>query len=174
MRKQSLLRAAYWYADSLRRYRSNEQCKDVRMPAAERARWLSRGFHTYSAGIYGLDESNWHDYLSDFGRYQLIRLNGRSAEVLSDKLLFERAFSKYLDIPRLVAMSRGGVARSLSPDFGIGRAMTLQDMLGLCPDGLAVKPNSGGGGFGVHIIIREAGRIRLDGREASVAEVEKL
>ena len=133
--------------------------------------WAWRhGFLSESFNIYGLDQNDYREYLSDYARIvHSGGINGRYREILADKLLFSHAMRDFRDhMPKRY----GYILRGVPYWFPQYAGTNLED---LCQAeyGIVLKPIRGGSGAGITYIKTHAGRWFINNTPTTSNDVHK-
>ena len=67
----------------------------------EKIKYNRLGFTNEDYADFNLKNSDYHDYISFRERWRLEYLNGRFADILGEKLMFERIFGHYIGVPHI-------------------------------------------------------------------------
>ncbi len=134
---------------------------------------LRHGFLPTSWNLYALGENDFRDYLSDREREMTWVLNWPFAAILDDKLGFYYLLKQLgVPTPDILALVLHGRLEPLDGSQPVGTAEWLGDHLDALGR-LVIKPIWGSKGKGVSIVERSDDGCRIDGREATLAEVER-
>lgn len=108
-----------------------------------------KGFMPDNYYQYDFKNNNPKDYLTEVDRLKTRRVNGDYNVLLDDKLVFYDLFHKYFNIPKNLAWINNGVINNLR-----GNIIRQNDLRELIKDNkkVIIKPNRGGGGFGVVLV----------------------
>jgi hypothetical protein len=147
-----------------------EHSQRVPISTLNKLRMWKNGFLSQSYLIYGFQENDFRDYLSDHARLkQVIRINGYYSVVLYDKLYFAlllRAFEDY--VARTYALVKGRRVTLLDD----ARSTAIESLIDLCREKGAVvlKPLAEAHGVGVMVIKTTDNTITLNGQQVSGAK----
>lgn len=129
----------------------------------KRIKYNSLGYSLEDYFLFSLEENDYHPYISAWERLKLESINGRFADILGEKLLFERIFGPFIHVPHIYCWIKGG--KCLKLDAGeqtdIFRILQKQNRL------IAKPTRSLGGGFGVHKIHAQEGLYFVDDKAVS-------
>ncbi len=134
-------------------------------PAARLAMWR-RGFLGESYVFYDLRRNNPRQYVSDVRRYlRTPFINGEFAPVLDNKLIFHETLDRFPGLTPDVfgLISDGRVHSDLHPDHHGDPVAFILELL-QSRSNLVIKPVTGGGGGGIDFLLRERGRLMMNGR----------
>lgn len=145
----------------------------IRVPTRERltrvARWMPRGFLSETSYIYDFDNYPYTDYLSDYQRMLAFGVNEWAADLLVNKLAFQRLLEPMLPMPALLGILRSGRLHTLDgPTVEPDRVFAMLDE---SEHGLVLKPLSGSCGRGVLVIGKDDGRIVLNSEPVAAGDV---
>jgi len=112
----------------------------------------SHGFLSEASIIYSQVKKHPDSYISDFSRFvKTPFINGYESILVDDKVIFEKVFSYYVKVPRIIAnIDRGNI---FSHDKA-GESLAVEELLSL-HDRLVLKPRRGGGGRGVFVLFKK-------------------
>ncbi len=174
-----LTRAAAWAARRVfppsprRKFIGLEFKSKIRVPMRERqtrvARWMPRGFLSETSYIYDFDKYPYTDYLSDYQRMLAFGVNEWAADLLVNKLAFQRLVEPMLPMPALLGILRSGRLHPL--DGPPGDPDRVFEMLDESEHGLVLKPLSGSCGRGVLVLGKDTERIILNSKPATAGDV---
>ena len=127
---------------------------------------LARGFYPDRYFAYRLDVNRWGSYLSDRREVYCAGVDHPFCFVLRHKVIFASVFGRFVRVPKLYALVRGGRVRWLDGDGAAGDLLELLRRKGR----LIVKPPDQGGGKGVRLLEHREGRFFRDCEALSEAE----
>lgn len=143
--------------------------------SADEAEWaLSRGFFPGRIPLYGLNESNWRDFISDYAYYMLHPLNGWQRIWVNDKLTLRYAldseeFSGLMPRYFLYVQPDGRFTYLMDAPHDIPRDEHFLQCLLEREGILAMKPNNGAGGRGFMKVECMNGKVCVNNEESSDA-----
>lgn len=135
-----------------------------------------RGFLSEKISIYGLTETNYRDYLSDFAYKKMYPINGSYSRWIDDKLVIRyllEPFKEYL--PKYYyQINKGQIFRL--PDLPAGYPASLEGVneLAKIKGDLALKPITGSKGEGFYKLSYRNYRILINNLPASVEQLHQL
>lgn len=129
----------------------------------EKVKYNRLGFTNEDYYNFGLRENDYHDYISYRERLRLENINGRFAYILGEKLMFERIFGRYINVPHIHCWIKKGKLLDLED----GAEADIISLLEQNPVLIAKPTRSVGGGTGIHRIAFENGNFSIDGTTVS-------
>lgn len=148
----------------------------ARPPLGKRLFAWRHGFLSESQVLYGLNEQNVGDYLSDFARHVKTRnINRKFKPLLDNKLFFPKVFGDGLvPTPRVLFWMDGGRMFALSGTRAT--PATTADLAQWCRDNgrLVIKPVDGGGGTSVFRLEARDGKMLVNGIEKTLPDLESF
>lgn len=135
-----------------------------------RFKYALLGFSKVDYYFYDLKHNDYHNYISHRERLRLEDINGRFGPILGEKVLFERIFGQFVDVPQTICYVKNGELLSLDKN-------TIQSWGGvieILKSGkiLIAKPTrSLGGGSGVHVFSYNEDSFILDAKVISENEL---
>lgn len=111
-----------------------------------------RGFYSDRIAKFGLTESNYQEFLSDFAYQKLHRINGAYSRWIDDKLVIRYLLAPFKDyLPDYYFQAKKSQVTPL-PDLPSGYAPSLEGIIRLLTDKgeLAFKPMAGSHGIGFY------------------------
>lgn len=111
---------------------------------------LTKGFNEAQWFIFGLEKKSRKErkeYLTQFDRWEMRKINGKYAIILDDKRLFELIFSKYTYVPKVLFYLKNGRLFD-SDQIEISNNLFLET---LKKGKLFFRVNLAGGGEGTHL-----------------------
>ncbi len=136
----------------------------------EKIKYNRLGFTNEDYFNFDLKQNDYHNYISYWERLKLEDINGRFADILGEKLLFERIFGRYIQIPHIFCWIKNG--KCIDLDAG-----AETDILSILRDNhtLIAKPTrSVGGGTGIHRIEKMNELLTVDEKAVSQQELVML
>ena len=127
-----------------------------------RFKYALLGFSKVDYYFYDLKHNDYHNYISHKERLRLEDVNGRFAPILGEKVLFERIFGQFVNVPKTICFVKNKELLSLNKN-------TIQKWGGVTlilktGKKLIAKPTrSLGGGHGVHVFSYDGKDFVLDG-----------
>ena len=132
----------------------------------EKIKYNCLGFTNEDYADFNLKNTDYHDYISFRERWRLEYLNGRFADILGEKLMFERIFGQFINVPHINCWVKNRKCVDLETGNEIG-LLSILESKGI----LIAKPTrSVGGGSGIHKISIDEGKYCIDQR-AVTAEI---
>ena len=121
------------------------------MSLFERLRWLGRGFHSDSVVLYGLRNGDFHDYLSDYGRFSSASINEPYKVILDNKLAFRGFMGMYVRVPENVCLL---TRNRIAPCLDDPRIDGADSLLRYAREhgGIVLKPLASDGGKDILIV----------------------
>lgn len=144
---------------------------DVALSQQERLWCYRRGFMSESYVIYGLNQNDHREYLSDHARYvRTPRLNGRASDLLHNKLATRHMIESVGGedhLARLHGIVQNGEYRAIRTEAGSIIDLFKTEHAVVC------KGMVGGGGGRVDIVRHEDGEFRLNGEAVALSTIER-
>lgn len=78
-----------------------------------RLKYALLGFSKVDYYFYDLKNNDYHNYISHWERLRLEDINGRFGPILGEKVLFERIFGQFVDVPQTICYVKNGELLSL-------------------------------------------------------------
>jgi hypothetical protein len=125
----------------------------------EKIKYNSLGFTNEDYHNFNLKHNDYHDYISFRERWRLEDINGRFAYILGEKLLFERIFGHYINVPHVNCWIKNGNCI----DMESGQETDILTTIGEKKTLIAKPTRSRGGGSGIH-------KISTDGQQYTIDE----
>ena len=88
-----------WYKIIFHAY--NKSGIQVSLPFYTKILYNLRGFTDLQYLLFDLKHNNYKDYISTWERFRLENVNGRFAFFLGEKVMFERMFGKFVNVPHI-------------------------------------------------------------------------
>ncbi len=137
------------------------------MSFADKVKYYRLGFTEKDYYCFDLKTNDYHDYISYRERWRLEDINGRFAYILGEKMLNERLFGQYVNIPHTNCWVKNGACLDLETGEKTDILPILEEK-----ERLIAKPTrSWGGGNGLHSLAYDGQKYSIDGKECSA---EKL
>lgn len=125
------------------------------------------GFTSEDYHLFDLKHNDFHEYISYRERLRLEDINGRFAYILGEKLMFERLFGNYINVPHIFCWIKNGRPIDLETGEEVDLLSIIQSV-----EKLIVKPTrSSGGGAGVHKICIEKNEYFIDEKKVLKKEL---
>ena len=135
----------------------------------EKIKYNRLGFTNEDYYNFNLRENDYHGYISYWERMKLENINGRFANILGEKLMFERIFGQFIRVPHIYCWVKDGKCIDLS----IGEYTDIFSVLKNNRILISKPTRSCGGGVGVHKLIMEDEMPQIDGKPISPEELRK-
>ena len=128
---------------------------------------LRYGFSSDFFYSYNLNKNNIKDYIPEYKRVLSREIDGEYKFLLDDKIVSTDFFKQYVKIPNIVCIIRNN-------NFYIdGKRSDIETVKIELSNGMyVIKPISGGGGHGVHVITNENGNFCVDFVEQTDIKIE--
>jgi len=142
-----------------------------KVPLTKKIYFMFKGFLAESYLIYDFQTNDFRYYLSDYERAKSRFINGSSATLLNDKIIFEDAFSPYIYVPKTIATIYEG---NFLPTFKLPEVSDIDDLINHCSNDEKVvfKPyKESDGGRGVFFLSVVNGHIYLDSEKVTKKEL---
>ncbi len=140
----------WWYKHVVKNVEEKGKMREskVKIPLAAKWKYNRLGFTDRQYALYNLKENDYHQYLTHRERYKIENINSsRRADILVDKVLFDRIFGSFVKIPETFCYIRKGKFYDLH-----GGKVDPVLLVGEKKD-VFCKPSGGpGGGTGVYRI----------------------
>jgi hypothetical protein len=145
------------------------------VPLGTRIKAWRHGFSGWSWLIYDLDNNDHRLYIPNTLSGRMANIDGPIARsVLKNKLLFERTFAAYANVPRIrAALERGSLTR-LSDGFAPSSVAELVTWVADTSTGVFVKPVDSSEGRGAHSLEGRDGTILVDKKPLDAAAATRL
>jgi hypothetical protein len=140
---------------------------DTKLPFFTKWKYNLLGFTDEDYFVFDLKHHDYHQYISYEERLRLEDVNGPYADLLGQKLLFERVFGQFVHVPPI----HGWVQKGRCMDIAAGREISLTERLREVGKLIAKPAHSVGGGTGVHLLSYQDGTFFLNGRAKSESEI---
>ena len=124
------------------------------------------GFTNEDYHNFDLKHNDYHDYISFRERWRLENINGRFAYILGEKLMFERIFGKFINVPHINFWVKNGKFI----DMDAGETTDVLSVLKTKGELIAKPTRSVGGGTGIHKIAFNGQNYSIDGKDCSEDE----
>ncbi len=132
----------------------------------EKIKYNLLGFTNEDYFNYDLKHHDYHEFISYRERWRLEYINGRFADILGEKLLFERIFGQFINVPHICCWVNKGTFIDMDTGNPIDFLSLVQDRISL----IAKPTRSVGGGVGIHKINFDDGDYFIDGKSMSKEE----
>ncbi len=134
---------------------------------SERVKYYRLGFTSEDYHCFNLKANDYRDYISYRERWRLEDINGRFSYFLGEKLLFERLFGHYVNVPHIDCWVKAGTCIEMDAGKRIDILPVLEQK-----GKLIVKPTrSWGGGTGLHSLAYEGQQYSIDGKPCSADQL---
>lgn len=142
------------------------------LPVGKRVRAWRLGFKSSSYVLYDLDANDPADYLPDVVMHHTHRLDEPFGRVLRDKLLLNAVLGAYVAVPEVLAIVGKGRIFALRASHHV---QNVRSLLAYCEanGGVILKPCQGNKGRGVASVEVKGAGIYLNGKRASLEDVER-
>ena len=149
----------------------NKSGIQVRLPFFTKILYNLRGFTDLQYLLFDLKHNNYKDYISTWERLRLENVNGRFAFFLGEKVMFERMFSKFVNVPHIHCWVKCGKFINLDDNK---TEISIIEEIKRERSFIAKPTRSLGGGKRIHEIAYNDGRFSIDGQtyEEKVFELE--
>ena len=117
-----------------------------RIPIAAKLKYMLLGFSKQDIAYYGFPKNDYRNYISTAERLKLEDLNGRFADILGEKVMLERIWGDYINVPKTYCLIERKYFLDLSDktnEFDVVELLKNKHKL------LAKPTRSCGGGHGV-------------------------
>ncbi len=135
----------------------------------EKIKYNRLGFTNEDYADFNLKNADYHDYISFRERWRLEYLNGRFADILGEKLMFERIFGHYIGVPHINCW----VKNHRCIDMETGSEIEILSILESKKSLIAKPTRSVGGGSGIHRIKNDCGEYWIDQRTVTAEELKE-
>lgn len=133
----------------------------------DRVKYFRLGFTSEDYYCFNLKTNDYHDYICFRERWRLEDINGRFADILGEKLLFERLFGQYVRVPHINCWVKNGVCI----DVEAGESIDVVPLLEQKGRLIAKPTRSWGGGSGLHSLAYDGKSFAIDGKECSAEQL---
>ena len=140
-----------------------------KIPFFTRLKYGLKGFTEEDCYNFNLEENDYHDYICYKERFRLEFINGRFADIMGEKVLFETLFGRHINVPHIYAWVKN--KKLIDPETGneVDIIPVLQKQ-----KKLVAKPSrSAGGGSGFHILTFENSVFTIDDKECPMDELNE-
>lgn len=115
---------------------------DTKLPFLTKLKYNLKGFTDEDYFIFDLKNNDYHNYISYLERWRLEDVDGRYADLLGQKMLFERVFGRFVNVPHIHCWVRNGKCL----DMDMGEEISITDRL-MKTGKLIAKPATSVGGY---------------------------
>ena len=136
----------------------------------EKLKYNRLGFTNEDYHNFDLKHNDYHKYISFRERYRLEDINGRFADILGEKLMFERIFGSYIDVPHINCWVKNGKLINMDSGEEIDILPLLESKKSL----IAKPTRSIGGGSGIHKIAFDDKEYWLDRNKVKRDELKNV
>ena len=168
MKRIRLLRSWYRYI-----WKSEDHDNVYKTPYLNiftRVKYALLGFSKVDYFFYDLKHNDYHNYISHRERLRLESVNDRFGYILGEKVLFERIFGQFINVPKVICFVKKGEMLSLEKNI-VQEWNVIVDMLKSGIHLIAKPTRSLGGGHGVNVFFFNGEAFELNGK---VIDEEKL
>ena len=107
-------------------------------------KWNKLGFTTQEYYLYELNKNNYHEYLSDFTRWELRKLNGSYGIILDNQIVFNDLLANICKVPKILLYKNNGKYYNSQKE-----EIREDEIINQLTNSFIIKPCFGGGGKGV-------------------------
>lgn len=129
--------------------------------------WL--GFTDEDFQNFDLKKNDYREYISFRERWRLENINGRFAFFLGEKLMFERIFGQYINVPHINCWIKNGICIDIETGEKVDILQIAKKKINL----IAKPTRSGGGGAGVNKISVKDQKFYINENEVSTVDFMK-
>ena len=134
----------------------------------EKIKYNRLGFTDEDYFLYNLKENDYHNYICHWERLRLEDINGRFADILGEKLIFERIFGNFIGVPHINCWVQDGKC----VDLDAGKEVDILSVLSQKRELIAKPTRSVGGGTGVHKLELKGDEYLIDGKTVSPEQLK--
>ena len=138
------------------------------IPLPQRIKYNRLGFTIEDYYNFNLKSNDYRDYISFRERWRLESINGRFAFILGEKLLFERIWGNYIDVPHINCW----VKNKTCIDIESGNEIDILSILEKKKNLIAKPTRSVGGGTGLHRLSFDEQNYSIDGVNYSEQDIK--
>ncbi|MDO4413630.1 MAG: sugar-transfer associated ATP-grasp domain-containing protein [Erysipelotrichaceae bacterium] len=140
---------------------------NIQIPWKTKMRYNLIGFTDQDYFSFNLKENDYHQYISYQERLRLEDINGEYASILGNKLVFERLFGKYVNVPRIFCWEKGGNFL----DLELGKKVDITQIIREQKKVIVKPVRSVGGGIGISLLEFENGQYYMNHEMISEADL---
>lgn len=165
---QKYRKAKRWYKNIYRHHDKVDLGQKRRVPFFVKIKYNLLGFTDADYVRFDLKNNDYRNYISYKERLRLENVNGRFAFFLGEKVMFERMFGKYINVPHIFCWVKNGKLTGLEgEEHEVDLVSVIREQRKL----IAKPTRSVGGGTGVHrISCDDDGKLYFDDKEYGDAE----
>lgn len=158
----------FWYRNIYHVHNKSEIV--VKIPLFTKLKYNIIGFTDLQYVLFNLKKNNYRDYISTWERLRLEKVNDRFAFFLGEKVMFERMFGKFMNVPHIHCWVKCGKFINLdNNEIEISIIKEIQK-----EGALIAKPTrSLGGGKKIHELTYSDHSFYIDGKELLVDDFVK-
>lgn len=142
----------------------------MKIPFFTKLKYNFLGFTDLQYVVFNLKKHNYKDYISTWERLRLEDVNGRFAFFLGEKVMFERMFGQFVNVPHIHCWVKCGKFINLDDNQN---EVSIIEELKKEKCFIAKPTRSLGGGKRIHELTFEKGSFFIDDKEYSEDQFEK-
>ena len=158
----------FWYKNIYRVHNKSEIV--VKLPLLTKLKYNLIGFTDLQYVLFNLKNNNYRDFISTWERLRLEKVNDRFAFFLGEKVMFERLFGKYVNVPHIHCWVKCGKFINLDDnetEISIIKEIQKEGAF------IAKPSRSLGGGKKIHELFYANQSYYIDGKEFLAEDFEK-
>lgn len=145
----------------------NKSGLEVKLPFWIKIKYNLRGFTDLEYTIFNLKQNDYHNYISTWERLRLENVNGRFSFFLGEKVMFERMFGQYVNVPHIHCWVKSGKFINLDDNKN---EVSIIEEIQREKRFIAKPTRSLGGGKRIHELTYDGGLFYFDGQQLDANE----
>ena len=143
-----IYRLRWWYRTIYKHSYKIDLGMQLKIPLLTKIKYNLIGFTDEDYFNFDLKNNDYHDYICYKERLRLENINGHYASLLGEKVMFERMFGRYVNVPHIFCWMHNGSFIKLES----GETTDITEILKKNKKLIAKPANSYGGGAGVMLL----------------------